>query len=74
MLATAVFPMLAAMAFTTGAPLAMVGLFVGRANASAAALDVLARVGIVVYALGWVGVGLSLLVVQPHEGVLGRAS
>lgn len=72
MLAIGVFPILASLALTIGAPLAMIGLFLGLTSLQATPLVVASQAGIVLFGLGWVGVGLSLLTAQPREGVLGR--
>ena len=74
MLAIRVLPVPVGLAITIGAPVAMIGLIAGRGGAASDALDVVAQLGIVIYAFGWVGVGLSLLAAQPREGVLGPAS
>jgi hypothetical protein len=73
MLAIRVFPMPVGLAITIAAPLAMIGLALGKAEASADVLNFLSRAGIVLYGLGWVGAGLSMLTAQPREGVLGTA-
>lgn len=52
----------------------MLGLLAGSASLSGGALDVLGQVGIIIYALGWLGVGWSLVAAQPREGVLGAAA
>ena len=74
MLAIAVFPMPVGLAFTIGAPLAMIGLLIGAGADAPDALSFVSQGGIVLYALGWIGVGLSLLVAQPREGVLGQSA
>jgi hypothetical protein len=74
MLAIRVFPTLAGLAFAIGSPLAMLGLLANAATLTGGALDLLGQVGIVVYALGWLGIGWSLLAAQPAEGVLGTAT
>ena len=73
MLAIRVFPMPVCLAITIAAPLAMIGLAVGGAEASSDLLDFLSRAGIVLYGIGWAGAGLSLLAAQPRDGVLGTA-
>ena len=73
MLAIAVFPMPVGLAFAIGAPLGMIGLLVGNLEASSDVLQTVSLAGIVLYALGWIGAGISLLVAQPQEGVLGHA-
>ena len=70
MLAIRVFPALVGLLLTISAPLAMLGLVVQRAEASAEVLGVLSLVGIFLYGVAWAGVGVSLLRVQPKEGVL----
>jgi hypothetical protein len=73
-LAIRVFPIGVGLAFTITAPVAMIGLLAGRAIAPGSVLDILSQVGLVVYALGWLYVGWSLLAAQPQEGVLGTNS
>lgn len=73
-LAIGVLPKAVGMAITIGAPIAMIGLVAGRGGAAGDVLAIVSQLGIVIYALGWVGVGLSLLAAQPREGVLGPAS
>jgi hypothetical protein len=72
MLAIALFPMPVGLAFTIGSPLAMIGLLIGAGAVAPDALSFVSQGGIVLYALGWMGVGLGLLVAQPREGVLAR--
>jgi hypothetical protein len=74
MLATRVFPISCGLAFAIGSPIAMIGLVAGSATLSGGVLDILGQVGIVIYALGWLGIGWSLLTSQPQEGVLGAAA
>lgn len=73
-LAIRVFPVAVGLAFTITAPVAMIGLLAGRAIAPGSILEVVSQVGLVVYALGWLVVGWSLLAAQPQEGVLGAES
>jgi hypothetical protein len=74
MLAIAVFPMPVGLAFTIGAPLAMIGLLIGAGAAAPEALSFVSQAGIVLYAVGWLGAGLSLLIAQPREGVLSQSN
>lgn len=74
MLAIGAFPLPVGLAITIGAPLAMIGLAVGRADVTADALDIVVRAGIILFGLGWSGAGLSLLTGQPREGVLGATA
>lgn len=74
MLSVRVFPSVTSLAFVIGAPLAMLGLLANAATLSGGALDTLGQVGILVFALGWLGVGWSLVSAQPEEGVLGAAA
>ncbi len=74
MLAIGAFPLTVGLAITIGAPLAMIGLAIGRADVSADVLDLVVRAGIILFGLGWSGAGLSLLTGQPREGVLGPAT
>ncbi|MEO8252247.1 MAG: hypothetical protein ABI578_07210 [Chloroflexota bacterium] len=67
------YPMAAGLALTIGASLAMIGLSVGRAEATADMFSIVSQAGILLYAAGWVGVGAGLLTAQPQEGVLGPA-
>jgi hypothetical protein len=73
MLAIRVFPMPVGLAITIAAPLAMIGLAMGRADASVDLLNFLSRAGVVLVGLGWAGAGVSMLTAQPREGVLGTA-
>ena len=70
MLAIGVFPMPVGLAFSIGSPLAMIGLLIGAGAAAPDALSLVSEGGIVLYALGWIGTGLSLLVSQSREGAL----
>lgn len=72
MLAIGIFPLSACLAITVGAPLAMIGLLAGNVETTADMLGIVTRGGIVLYGLGWVGVGIGLLTAQPREGVLGQ--
>jgi hypothetical protein len=72
MLAVGIFPLSACLAITVGAPLAMIGLLAGNVETTADILRIVTRGGIVLYGVGWVGVGLGLLIAQPREGVLGQ--
>lgn len=74
MLTIGVFALPTGLAFVLGSPIAMLGLLAGAASLAGGALDVLGQVGIIMYALGWLGVGWSLLAAQPQEGVLGPAT
>ena len=74
MLAIAIFPLPVGLAFTIGAPLAMIGLLVGNLEGSSEVLQTVSLAGIVLYAVGWVGAGFSLLVAQPREGILGTSA
>ena len=74
MLSIRVFPTVVSLLLTVSAPVAMLGLVVGRAESSADALGVVALAGIALYALAWIGVGISLVTAQPQEGVLGRTT
>jgi hypothetical protein len=74
MLAAGVFPMPVGLALTVSAPIGMIGLLVRSAPGAGDALQAIAQVAIFVYALAWVGVGLSLVAAQPQEGVLGPAT
>ena len=74
MLAIKVFPLGVGLVFTITAPVAMIGLLAGRAIAQGSVLDIVSQLGLVVYALGWLVVGWSLLAAQPQEGVLGANS
>ena len=74
MLAIAAFPTLIGLAFAVGSPIAMLGLLAGAATLSGGVMDLLGQVGIVIFALGWLGIGWSLLTLQPREGVLGTAA
>jgi len=62
------------LAFAIGAPLAMVGLLSTATGTAGGALDVVSEAGIVVYALGWVSAGVTLLTVQPRDRVLGTSA
>ncbi|HEY8178642.1 MAG TPA: hypothetical protein VIH19_08625 [Candidatus Limnocylindria bacterium] len=74
MLAIRVFPMLVGLAFSLAAPLAMIGLFARNAVTARGALDIAAQLGIVLFALAWIGVGASLFTRRPHQGVLGPSA
>lgn len=71
MLAIRVFPTIVGLAMSVSAPIAMLGLVVQRADASADAIQAIALAGIVLFGLAWIGVGVSLLTAQSREGVLG---
>ena len=73
MLAIRAFPMLIGMAFSVAAPIAMIGLFARNAVTARDALDLVAQLGIVLFALAWIGVGASLFTRQPRQGVLGSS-
>ena len=51
----------------------MIGLLAGRADVPADALDLVSEAGIILFGLGWLVAGLSLLTAQPEEGVLGES-
>jgi hypothetical protein len=74
MLAIRVFPTVVGLAFTITAPIATIGLLAGRTIEPGSVLEILTLVGLLVYALGWLVVGWSLLAAQPQEGVLGAES
>jgi hypothetical protein len=69
MLAIRSFPVFVGLAFTISGPLAMADLAAGGIITI-----LVAQVGIVVFALAWLGVGWSLLAAQPEEDVLGPAN
>jgi hypothetical protein len=69
MLAIGAFPVVVGLAFAIGAPTAMVDLVGGGII-----LGLVAQLGIVLYAFGWLGAGWSLITAQPAEGVLGPAN
>ena len=73
-LAIRAFPTAVGLAFAIGSPLAMMGLLAGAATLTGGVLDITGQVGIVIFALGWLGIGWSLLAAQPSEGVLGAAA
>ncbi|HEY7738220.1 MAG TPA: hypothetical protein VIC63_04235 [Candidatus Limnocylindria bacterium] len=74
MLAIRVFPTLVGLALVIGSNIAVLGLFAAGSPNAGEALDILGQVGILVYAAAWLGIGVSLLVAQPQEGVLGPAT
>jgi hypothetical protein len=73
MLSIGVFPVLVGLAFTIGAPLALIGLLSNGVSTDTA-LGIAALAGVILLAAGWIGTGFSLLTVQPQEGVLGPAT
>jgi hypothetical protein len=74
MLTIRVFPVVVGLALAIGAPIGMIGLLANNAGTAGSVLDVVAQLGIVLVALGWVGAGISLVTAQPQEGVLGPAA
>jgi hypothetical protein len=52
----------------------MMGLVGGRDLAPGSFLELVAQVGLVVFALAWLATGWSLVAAQPEEGVLGTAN
>lgn len=74
MLTIRVFPTVVGLLISVSAPLAMLGLVVGRADASAEAMGIAALAGALLYGVAWMGIGVSLLTAQPREGVLGPAA
>jgi hypothetical protein len=70
MLAIGVFPLASSLAITIGAPLAMIGLFLGLTSIQSTQLVVASQTGIFVFGLGWILAGISLLTAQPRGGVL----
>jgi len=70
-LAIRAFPTLIGIAFSVAAPIAMIGLFARNAVTARDALDLVAQLGIVLFALAWIGVGASLFTRQARQGVLG---
>jgi hypothetical protein len=69
-----VLPVGVGIAFTMSAPLALLDLVAASSGVKSDTLALVSQVGIVLYALGWLGAGWSLLVAQPQEGVLGTAA
>jgi hypothetical protein len=73
-LAIGVIPRTVGRAFAIGAPLAMIGLLSTASRTGSSALDVVSQAGIVVFALGWISAGVSLLTVQRRHGVMGTSA
>lgn len=63
-LAIGVLPRVAALALTIGAPLAMIGLFLGPSPEPM--LSLAARVGVIMYGLGLIWLGLSVWTAHPR--------
>jgi hypothetical protein len=70
MLAVRSFPPLIGLAFAVTPPVAMLDV----AGAGGVVMGLLAQGAILIYALGWLGAGWSLVSAQPEEGVLGPAN
>jgi hypothetical protein len=66
-----VLPAGVGIAFTMSAPLALLDLVAANSGVKSDTLALVSQVGIVLYALGWLGVGWSLVAAQPEESVLG---
>jgi len=74
LLAIRVFPTVVGLLLTVSSPVAMIGLLVGNTPGAGQALQLFAQGGILLFAVAWVGIGLSLLTAQPREGVLGSTA
>jgi hypothetical protein len=70
MLAARVFPMPIGLAMTVASTMALVGLNLRHPDAGLEIISALAQIGIALYAVAWIGIGLSLVAAQPREGVL----
>ena len=70
MLAVRVFPMPIGLAMTTASTMALVGLNLRHPDVGLGIISALAQIGIALYAVAWIGIGLSLVAAQPREGVL----
>ena len=73
MLAAGVFPMPVGLAMTIASTMALVGLNLRNADAGFGIPGAVSQIGIILFGLAWIGIGLSLLAAQPREGVLGPA-
>jgi hypothetical protein len=69
-----VLPVVVGLAFVMSAPLALLDLVASNSGVSSDTLAIVSQVGIVLFALGWLGAGWSLVAAQPEEGVLGPAN
>jgi hypothetical protein len=67
-------PVAVGIAFTMSAPLALLDLVASSSGVQSDALAIASEVGIVLYAVAWLGAGWSLVAAQPEEGVLGPAN
>jgi Flp pilus assembly protein protease CpaA len=56
------------------APLALLDLVASNSGVASDTLAIVSQVGIVLFAMGWLGAGWSLVAAQPEEGVLGPAN
>ncbi len=70
MLAARVFPMPIGLGMTIASTMALVGLNLRDPDVGLGIISALAQVGIALYAVAWIGIGLSLVAAQPREGVL----
>lgn len=73
-LAFRVLPVAVGIVFTMSAPLALLDLVAANSGVQSDTLALVSQIGIVLYALGWLGTGWSLIAAQPEEGVLGSAA
>jgi hypothetical protein len=73
-LAFRVLPVVVGLAFTMSAPLALLDLVASNSGVASDTLAIVSQVGIVLFAMGWLGAGWSLLSAQPEEGVLRPAA
>jgi hypothetical protein len=69
-----VLPVVVGLAFTMSAPLALLDLVASNSGVASDTLAIVSQVGIVLFAMGWLGAGWSLVAAQPEEGVLGPAN
>ena len=58
---------------TIASAMALVGLNLRDQAAGFGIPSNVSQIGLVLYGLAWIGVGLSLVAAQPREGVLGSA-
>jgi hypothetical protein len=69
-----VLPVVVGLAFVMSAPLALLDLVASNSGVSSDTLAIVSQVGIVLFALGWLGAGWSLVAAQTEEGLLGPAN
>jgi hypothetical protein len=64
-------PVAVGLAFVMSAPLALLDLVASNSGVASDTLAIVSQIGIVLFAVGWLGAGWNLVVAQPAEAVLG---